>query len=345
MGDVEISRTRNLPIELIRIFRTHGGILTFLLLFLLSAVIYPDVFLKPENLRNLISQSAPIGVVALGMTLVIMTGGIDLSVGSLLALSAALGLESLNFVIRQGYSEAFGVLTAVTVCLLGGGALGAFNGLLVGYFKIPPFMATLAGLVGFRSFALALADGGEIRSASHTLFPAIAHGGINLPFLSTTAGAPLVIGWNIFVLIALTFVVDILVRHTVLGRWASAVGGNEESALYSGVPVKGTKWAAYTLLGLLTGVGAILLASRMNSVSTSDMGRLYELDAIAGVVLGGTPLSGGYGRVWGTLVGVLLMALITNLLILSNVSVYWQGAVKGAIILMAVASQTSTPRR
>lgn len=331
--------------DLVRFFLAHGGVFTFVVLFLISAVIYPDVFLKPENLRNLLSQSAPIGIVALGMTLVIMTGGIDLSVGSLLALSAALGVEALNFVVKQGHSEVAGVLTAVLVCLLAGGMLGAFNGLLVGYFRIPPFMATLAGLVGFRSFALALADGGEIRSASHNLFPALAHGGVSLPFASTSSGAPLIIGWNIFTLLILTFMMDLLVRRTVLGRWSAAVGGNEEAALYSGIPVKRTKWSAYTLLGVLTGVGALLLASRMNSVSTSDMGRLYELDAIAGVVLGGTPLSGGYGRVWGTLIGILLMGLITNLLILSNVSVYWQGAVKGAIILTAVATQTRAFKR
>ncbi|MEM4407250.1 MAG: ABC transporter permease, partial [Candidatus Caldarchaeum sp.] len=281
----------------------------------------------------------------LGMTFVIMTGGIDLSVGSLVALSAALGISALNFVIGQGSSEALGVVTAVATCLLAGASLGAFNGLLVGYLRIPPFMATLAGLVGFRSFALALADGGEIRSASHTLFPMLAHEGISLPFITTSSSAPLLIGWNILILLVLTIVTDLLVRNTVIGRWALAVGGNEEAALYSGIPVKFIKWTAYTFAGLLTGVSALLLASRMNSVSTSDLGRLYELDAIAAVVLGGTPLSGGYGRVWGTLVGVLLMGLITNLLILANVSVYWQGAVKGAIILVAVASQTSTTKR
>jgi ribose transport system permease protein len=318
----------------------YGVLVAFVLLFAASAIWQPETFLKPENLRNLLSQNASIGIVAVGMTLVILAGGIDLSVGSMLALSAALGMEAMNrMILHGGAPESTAVLVAVAVSIGSGALLGAFNGLMVVGGRVAPFVATLVGLVAYRSLTLALAQASEIRSESKEIFPSLGSGGIPMPFLEVGGGRSLVIYWSILLFLAVAFFGSFLLNMTRFGRYAIAVGANEKAAQYSAVPVNRTKFLTYLLTGLFTGMAGLVWSTRMNSVSSPMLGMYNELDAIAAVVIGGTSLRGGSGRIWGTVVGVLLLGVITNMLQVAGVSVYWQGVVKGAIILVAVLIQ------
>lgn len=317
----------------------YGVLVAFVVLFVVSAALQPDVFLQPENLRNLLNQNAAVGIIAVGMTLVIVTGGIDLSVGSLMAFSAALGVVALNKSISGGGSETTATAIAVGVSIGVGTALGALNGFLVAVGKVAPFVATLVGLVAYRSMCLALAEGSEVRSLSPDVFPSLGREGIPLPFVRDAGGNALNLPWGIVMFVVAALVAGFLLNWTRFGRYAIAVGANERAATYSAVSVGRTKFLAYTILGLFTGVAGLNLATRMNSVASSTNGLYYELDAIAAVVIGGTSLRGGSGRIWGTVVGVLLLGVITNILIVKGVSVYWQGVVKGAIILAAVLMQ------
>ena len=318
----------------------YGVVVAFVLLFLIAALRQPDIFLKAENLRNLLNQNAPIGIVAIGMTLVIIAGGIDLSVGSIFALAACIGLLALNKLIAGGSSEVTASLLAVAVMVGGGGLLGGFNGVMVVFGRVAPFVATLVGLVAYRSMCLAIAEGGEIRSSSPDFFPSLGSGGVPIPGLTVgVKGDPLVITWGVFLFIAIALLAGFLLNHTRFGRYTIAVGANERAARYSAVATGRTKFYTYTLAGIFAGCAAVALSTRLNSVASSTYGLYYELDAIAAVVIGGTSLRGGSGRIWGTVVGVLLLGIITNILVLEGVSIYWQGVVKGAIILAAVLMQ------
>jgi ribose transport system permease protein len=316
-----------------------GVVVAFVVLFGFTAVWEPEIFLKPENLRNLLNHNAPTGIIAVGMTLVIIAGGIDLSVGSLLALSAALGIVILNKLMGSGTGEAMAVAIASLSTVLIGGALGAFNGAMVVFGRVAPFVATLVGLVSYRSLCLAIAEGSEIRSESKEMFAELGTGGIPIPFITLSGDRPLVITWAMILFLVCALVAGFLLNWTKFGRYTIAVGANERAATYSAVPVARTKFSTYVVIGLFTGVAALTLSTRMNSVATANLGLYYELDAIAAVVIGGTSLRGGAGRIWATVVGVLLLGVITNMLVLAEVSVYWQGVVKGAIILAAVLLQ------
>jgi len=325
--------------------QTYGVLLAFVLLFVFNAIWQPDLFLKPENLRNLLNQNAAVGMVAVGMTLVIIGGGIDLSVGSLMAVAAALGVTAMNDAITGGKPEGIAVLIAAAVCIGAATLGGLINGLLVTVGKVTPFVATLAGLVGYRSLALVLADGGEIRSKSATVFPAIGQGGINIPFLNDAQGHALELNYPILGFVAVAVFGGLILRRSVLGRNITAVGANEQAAYLAGVNTNRVKIWTYVLVGLFTGIATLGLAGRMNSVGSSGHGLYYELDAIAAVAIGGTSLAGGYGRIWGTVVGVLIIGMISNMLVASPVSPYMQGFVKGAIILLAVLIQRGQSER
>jgi len=317
----------------------YGVLVALAILMGFSAITQPGIFLSPENLRNLLNQNAAIGIISIGLTLVIAAGGIDLSVGSLMALVAALGLITLNKLTGAGQTEVVAVMGAGAVCLGLGAGLGALNGLMVSWGRIPPFIATLVSLVAFRSLTLALADGGEIRSSSLIILPNLGQGGIPLPMLPTPDGRPLMLTWGILAWGLVALIGGYLLNQTRFGRYAIAVGANERAARYSAINVGAAKFWTYLVVGVFTGVSAFVLTARMNSVASSSMGLYYELDAIAAVVIGGTSLTGGRARVWGTVAGVLLLGIITNLLVLNGVSVYWQGVVKGLIILAAVLIQ------
>ncbi len=321
-----------------RFLREYGALVALVVLVVLNAAAQPDVFLRPENLRNLVNQNAVVGIVAVGMTLVIIAGGIDLSVGSLCALAGAVGLHTVARAIPMG--EVSAVALGVVACVGVGLACGLVNGALVAYGRVTAFIATLVGLVGYRSLALVSADGGEVRSASATVLPAIGQGGIPLP-IATASGRPLELTWNILAFVAVAVAGHVLLTRTTFGRNVVAVGANEQAAFLAGIAVQRVKLATYALCGALSGLAAVGLAGRMNSVSSSQTGVLYELDAIAAVAIGGTSMAGGHGRVWGTVVGVLILGVISNMLVANDVSPYWQGLVKGVVILLAVLLQRS----
>lgn len=313
----------------------YGIYLALLILVGFSAVMSPT-FLNPENLRNIVNQQAVIGLVAIGMTLVVVTGGIDLSVGSTVVLSATMGLYSMNAQLAKGVAEPTAVLVALGTGLVVGGLAGWLMGVLVARARLAPFIATLCGLVTFRSLALTPAKAGEVRSSSMDVYPGIGQGGLPWPLVGN--GQPLVT-WNILALVLAAVAGWILLERTTLGRNMVAVGGNETAARLAGVRTGRVKTAAYVVTGVLCGLGGFLQAARMNSVSTVQVGTLYELDAIAAVAIGGASLAGGVGSVTRTVVGVLVLSVIQNMLVTLEVSQYLHGAVKGAIILFAVLLQ------
>lgn len=317
----------------------YGVLIAFVILFLVNAVWQPSIFLQPENLKNLINQNCAVGLISIGMTFVIITGGIDLSVGSMLALAASIGLVALNARVGQGASEGAAVMVGIAATIGVGTVGGLINGLVIAYGRIVPFVTTLIGLLAFRSMALAIAEGGEIRSKSAEIFPDLGRGGLPIPFMMNPSGKPVVITWIILIFISMALVGGFLLNRTRFGRHVIAIGANERAAVYSGINVRRVKIATYSFAGLCVGLAALAASTRMNSVATSSTGLYMELDAIAAVVIGGTSLRGGYGRIWGTFVGVILLGLINNMLVLAGVSPYWQGVVKGAIILFAVLLQ------
>jgi len=329
-----------------RFFQDWGVLIAFFVLLVVNIIWQPDVFLQPENFRNLFLQNTSVGIIAIGMTLVIIAGGIDLSVGSLMALAGALAVTTLNSSMGKGMGESTAVLLAVGAAVTSGLALGSVNGLLVTYGRIAPFIATLGGLVAYRSLCLAIAEGGEIRSSSQAVYQdVLGRGGIPLPFINDGAGRPLVVAWSILLFIIVALVFSFVLNKTKFGRYVIATGSNPRAAFYSGISVSKVKFGTYALMGVCAGLAAVAASSRMNSVSTAQLGLYYELDAIAAVVIGGTSLAGGRGRIWGTFVGVLLLGMISNMLVASNVSTYWQGFVKGVIILLAVLIQRGQPER
>lgn len=355
-----------------------GPLLGLILLAAFCAIFSP-VFLKPENLRNILLNVSFIGIIAVGMTIVIISGGIDLSVGSLAALAGGLGLwvmgTSINaqavvddfrlahrigiapqYPIVQAWlaemfirlhlsgSEAVGVALAVVVIVAAGLLGGLLNGLIIAKGRVAPFVATLGTMAAFRSIALAMADGGNFQSATH-LFERIGNGGVPIPGLRLPSGLPLTLPYPVILFAIVAATGAVVLNRTRLGRYVYAIGCNERAAIYSAVNVDRVKILTYALLGLTVGIAALLLASWMNSVSSSNTGNLYELDAIAAVVIGGTLMQGGSGTIFGTVIGVLILGVIGNMLNLFNVNPYLQGLVKGAIIIAAVMVQQAARRR
>lgn len=320
----------------------HGVLLALGLLIVWSAFFSEgaETFRRPENLRNILNQNAATGVVAVGMTLVIVGGGIDLAVGSVMALAAAVAVMTTNALLASGMGEATAVWLGLGAGLATGGACGCVNGLLVTLGRLPSFIATLGGLVAYRSITLALADAGEIRSSSQSVLQSLGRGGVPLlPGSWLESGRPLMVTWNILIFLLVAVLGQVALARTRFGRHLVAVGGNEVAARYSAIDVERIRAATFVIVGLCAGLAGLMQAARMNSVSSSQLGLQMELDAIAAVAIGGTSMAGGRGRVWATVVGVLILAIINNMLVVAGVSVHWQGFVKGSIIVLAVLIQ------
>lgn len=318
-------------------FQEYGVLVAFVLLFLVAAIRFPDSFLHADNLRNLLSQNAYVGIIAIGMTFVIISGGIDLSVGSLVALCGAVTVLTVNKAAESG-----AVLVVALAATLAAGAVAGFaNGAVIAFGRVAPFVVTLAGLAGFRSIALVLGQGGEIRSTVRS-FGDFGYDGLPIPGLTNIGGKPVILYWSTLAFLLVALLGGFLLNKTRYGRYVIAVGANEKAARYSGIDARWVKVWTYTLLGGLVGLAAFFNSARMNSVGTGSVGLYYELDAIAAVVIGGTSLAGGKGRIWGTVIGVLLLTLIGMLLNLWRVDPNWQGAVRGAVILVAVLLQRTT---
>lgn len=293
----------------IEFIRKYGILLVLVVMWVLLAAVSPT-FRTTTNVVNILRQVSVNGIIAIGMTFVIMTGGIDLTVGSLVAVA---GVISGSILMINPNNVIFAVAAGIVTCAL----FGAMNGFFVAYMNIPPFVATLAGMNIARGFAYVYSDGKPYTLASPG-FSVIGKG-----------IAPIVI-----------FVVIMAVCHIFLskmkfGRYIYAVGGNPKAAEASGVRVKHILMKVYILSGILTGIAGIVLASRTNSGQPA-VGTGYETDAIAAAVIGGTSMTGGIGTIPGTLIGILIIGTLNNGLNLLDVSSYWQQIIKGLIILGAV---------
>ncbi len=315
----------------------YGVFAALALLSILCIIAKPQEFLLAENIRNLLDQSVYLGLIALGMTLVIMTGGIDLSVGSLTALAGAAGIMAMN---SQAGGGAPGAIAAgLGACILVGLAAGAFSGSISAYAGVAPFVVTLAGLAAYRSLAKVVGGGGQVTSQVAEFSDQIGFGGINPPFFVTRGGTPVTIFWGILVLIAAAAAIAFVVNKTRFGRYLVAVGANERAAKYSAIDTRRVKLLAFVILGGLTGLSAFFNAARSASIASGSTGLLYELDAIAAVVIGGTSLRGGKGRIGGTVAGVVLLQVIRWLMTAWSIDPDWQGFVSGSVILAAVLIQ------
>src|SRR6056297_3559049 len=296
-----------------------------LLVMCIVLTILSDRFLSGENAWNVMRQISVNVIISVGMTLVILTGGIDLSVGSVLAFAGAVTASMLKFgaeMLDLNMYIGFTLLGALMGGILVGAFLGWFNGITITRFKVPPFVATLAMLTIARGLTMLLTGG----------FP-VTNLGDEMAFLGT--GWFLGIPMPVWISASIVLMAVILTRKTTLGRHIYAIGGNETAARLSGVKVKKVKLIVYSIAGAMAGIGGILVTARLDSAQP-NAGMSFELDSIAAVVIGGTSLSGGKGTIMGTVQGALIIGILNNGLVLLNVSPFWQQVIKGFVILLAV---------
>lgn len=292
-----------------------GPVIGLLLIVVIISVMSPN-FLTLNNLLNVLRQVSINALIAFGMTFVILTGGIDLSVGSILALTGA---------VTAGFlASGMDPMLAMFLGLLLGAILGAINGIIISKGKVAPFIATLATMTIYRGLTLVYTEGKPISGLGDSLsFQLIGKGyffGIPVPVIT----------------MAIAFgVLYFVLKKTTFGRRVYAVGGNEEASRLSGIKVDRIKVYVYALTGTLAALASLILTSRLNSAQPTA-GNMFELDAIAAVVLGGTSLTGGRGWIVGTLIGALIIGVLNNGLNLIGVSSFFQQVVKGAVILVAV---------
>lgn len=282
-------------------------------------------FLSMYNILNIFRQVSINGLIAFGMTFVILTGGIDLSVGAILGLSGML----LGLMITAGTPDVVAILAVLVI----GALLGLFNGVLISKVRLQAFIVTLATMTMYRGVTMIVSDG----------IPAM---GItsNSPVLDFfSQGTILGIPFPMIVLIVVFFILLILLQNTVFGRGVYAIGGNEEVARLSSMPTKRINTSVYVISGVMSALAGVILTSRLSSSQpTAGMG--FELDAIAAVVIGGTSLSGGRGRLFGTFIGVLIIGVLNNGLNIIGVSAFYQQFIKGLVILLAVILDRKSAR-
>jgi len=286
-----------------------------------------------DNAWNVMRQISVNLCISVGMTLIILTGGIDLSVGSILALTGAVTASLLKFGLEFPELNLFVGFTLLGAILAGGlvgTGLGAFNGWMITKFRVPPFVATLAMLTIARGATMLWTGGFPVTGL-----------GESFGFIGT--GWFLGIPMPVWITAVVVGVAVLVVRRTKLGRYIYAVGGNERAALLSGVNIKSIKLWVYSIAGMLAAVGGVIVTARLDSAQP-NAGLTYELDSIAAVVIGGTSLSGGRGTVLGTVQGALIIGVLNNGLVLLNVSPFWQQVVKGAVILLAVILDKSNKK-
>ncbi len=309
-------------------FHVLGPLLALILLVILGMSINSN-FLSAGNVTNVLARSAFIGIIAVGMTFVITAGGIDLSVGSMAAFVAGLMILAMNSLIPIMGIGIPVILAGMAVAAVAGFAAGWINGVLIARVRIEAFIVTLGTMGIYRSLVTWLADGGTLSLDFdlRSLYRPVYYDG------------PFGIAWPIVVFATVAVLGEIAMRHTAFGRHCGAIGANEQVAKYSAISVERTRIATYVLLGMLVGLATIMYVPRLGSASAST-GVLWELEAIAAVIIGGTALKGGYGRVWGTVVGVLILSLIDNILNLASmVSPYLNGTIQGVIVILAVVLQ------
>jgi len=308
--------------------KTAGPFIALVALFIIGIVVN-DAFLSAGNVSNILARSSFIGIVAIGATFVITTGGIDLSVGSMAAFISGCMILLMNALMSTFDS----LITIIFLAVLASAAIGALagmiNGLLTTKAKIEAFIVTLGTMGVYRSLVTYMADGGTL-SLNFTIGDVYSE-----VYYGTLVGLP----YPVWVFFAVAIIGYVLLNMTVFGRHCFAVGSNESVAHYSAINVDRVKTATYILQGLCVSIATIIYVPRLGSAS-GQTGILWELEAIAAVIIGGTMLKGGYGRIWGTVVGALILTLIGNILNLTDaVSNYLNGAMQGVIVIVAVYLQ------
>tara|TARA_B110000027_G_scaffold47884_1_gene52515 strand:- start:1515 stop:2483 length:969 start_codon:yes stop_codon:yes gene_type:complete len=308
--------------------KTAGPFIALVALFIIG-IFVNDAFLSAGNVSNILARSSFIGIVAIGATFVITTGGIDLSVGSMAAFISGCMILLMNALMNTFDS----LITIIFLAIIASAAIGALagmiNGLLTTKAKIEAFIVTLGTMGIYRSLVTYMADGGTL-SLNFTIGDVYSK-----VYYGTLLGLP----YPVWVFLAVAIIGYVLLNMTVFGRHCFAVGSNESVAHYSAINVDRVKTATYILQGLCVSIATIIYVPRLGSAS-GQTGILWELEAIAAVIIGGTMLKGGYGRIWGTVVGALILTLIGNILNLTDaVSNYLNGAVQGVIVIVAVYLQ------
>lgn len=326
MESVELKSKNRILNILNRIWQKYSIIVVFVVIIIICGIAAPR-FLRPDNLLNILRNTSIVGVIAIGMTFVIIAGGIDLSSGPVLATSGAV-LIILQGMVNPDGSPAIPLWIPILICCVIAAGFGFINGIIITKAKLPPFIVTLAVGIIARSVVMYFCRGATIIGNRIPEFTRIGNGSffgvIPVPFV---------------IVIVLTIVLGIILNRSKFGTYVFAVGGNEEVARYSGIKVDRIKILTYMLVGLCTGIAALIEMSRMAAVAATTSGAMYEFEAITAVIVGGTSLSGGKGRLIGTVVGFIILGVVNNMMIMLNISPYLSGAVKGAVILFAVLIQ------
>ncbi len=307
------------------IWRNYSILVVFIAIIGICGLAAPR-FLLMDNLLNILRNTSTIGAIALGMTLVIIAGGIDLSSGPVLATAGAV-LILLQRMVNADGSPAVPLVVAILACIAVATAFGFLNGIIITKANLPPFIVTLAVGILARSLVMYFMRGATVMGNNIPQFTNIGNGSwlrVPIPFV-------------VAILMAIVF--HIILTRTKFGTYVFAVGGNENAARFSGIKVDRIRIATYMIVGLCTGIAAVIEMSRMAAVAATTSGSNYEFEAITAVIVGGTSLAGGKGRIIGSIVGFIILGIVNNMMIMLIRSPYLSGAVKGAVILFAVLMQ------
>lgn len=315
----------------------YSSVLVLLVLIIFASLL-SEVFLSPNNILNVLRQVSANGILSIGLLMVIMTGGIDISIGSVV------GVTSVMFAVLYDTASATGsfhwlmallgkivpdsragIIIPMILLLIVGGILGLFNGILICKAKIQPFIMTIGTLTLYRGIALLISDGKPVYMDSETAD--------KVKFLGD--GRVLNIPTQVIVLIIIAVIMAFLLNETIFGRYIKAIGGNQEAARVAGINIDLYKTMAYVLSGVLAAAAGIVLTAR-TTTGDPTLGQSYEMDAIAACVIGGAKLTGGVGTIVGTVIGAIIIGIVNNILNLTNISTYYQYVVRGGIIILAV---------
>lgn len=316
-----ISLDKNSLLRVKKFYSEYTYLFSFLALVLIASIVN-DKFLTYSNLSTLMLQATIKGIIAMGMTLIIISGQIDLSVGSTAALAAGLGVVVLN--------NTHSILLMLLFCMVFGALLGVVNGLLVTKGKIAAFIVTLATMSAYRSIIVQLGQGGPFNVSAE----------LNERFRMIAAGNVVGIPNLAIVFVVIMAIIAYIMSNTKFGRYVYAVGSNENAARLTGINIDRIKILCFTIIGFLTGISAFLLASRLTSITAPNAGASFELDAIAAVAIGGTAMNGGRGKIVGTFLGAIMLQMIEGILIAAKIPPFLTGLVKGIIIILAVLFQS-----
>jgi len=317
MTSQSIQKVEKKNINLKELLFKYKSLIGLVLLIGIVSILNP-AFLSGKNILNILRQTSVNAIIAAGMTFVILTGGIDLSVGSILAISGAVCAS----LMVNGQN----MILAVIIAIIIGGVFGTLNGFIISKGKLQPFIATLATMTILRGVTMVFTDGKPITLGS---------GDLAISFSKIGGGTILGIPTPVIIMIVVFVVSAYILSNTKMGRYTYALGSNEEATKLSGLNTDKIKIWVYTISGILAAVAGIILTSRLYSAQPTA-GNGYELDAIAAVVLGGTSLTGGKGKISGTIIGALIIGVLSNALNMLDVSSYYQMMVKGVVILIAV---------